>query len=75
LLRTAWDAHTSWLYVDALDLGPECVPPVLRLAEHLLDDDCLLVWDYQGDQPLRGPMVLPTPAVRAALAEGQWLET
>lgn len=71
-LRAAWRAHRAWTYVDALDSCPDSMPPLLRLAGELVDDDTLLIWRYQGCRPIRGPMVLPSANAKAALAAGQW---
>lgn len=71
-LRAAWEAHGAFMYADAISTSPECVPTLYRLAAALLDEDCLLVWDWRGLRPPSGLMCLPTPEVRAALACGRW---
>jgi hypothetical protein len=72
----AWMAHEAWMYVDALTLGragrpKEHRPNVLRIANHFIDDSCTLLWLWGG---IDKHVSLPTPKVRAALANGRWLE-
>jgi len=73
----AWMGHSAWLYVDALLFSSDPahdhqhMQNVLRIANHFIDDRCVLLWLY-GTEPKQ--VALPTSQAIAALRKGTWPE-